>query len=99
MLAVPSEDSGEEVSDEDLIQYSPTETLNANDETSETRSLLANKEDESRGIKHTIIVRILLFLCGMGVFARAEGFLLQTQVLLLRFTFCLLNLSAFQHLL
>ena len=31
-------------------------------------------------IRHPLLVRLLLFLCGMGVFARAEAFFLQTQV-------------------
>ena len=47
----------------------------------ETDSLNSfSDEDLSQSIRHPLLVRLLLFLCGMGVFSRTEAFFLQTQV-------------------
>jgi hypothetical protein len=55
----------------------------------DTQGLLKGDDDDGlivppqvalRGIKWPLLVRLALFMCGMGVFARAEAFLLQTQV-------------------
>ena len=50
------------------------------DETSSLISSQSDGEAPAQNIRFPLLVRLLLFLSGMGVFARAEAFLLQTQV-------------------
>jgi hypothetical protein len=68
----------EEDDDEDFDD--DAELLDLAEDAEDDCKPLIESTDENQGIRYIHLVRVCLFLCGMGVFARCEGFLLQTQV-------------------